>query len=70
MRFGTVVGIDYEPELRMMALRSVLGENGTLRDIWQAVVIADEARSDAWTVGRLVTFPADASGLVVYEEGE
>ena len=64
MKFGDVVGMDYEPEMRLMVLRLVRRESG--RETWSALVLQDNEAG--WFVGTVVTVGAHVAGLTIIEE--
>ncbi len=72
MRFADIVGLDYEPGLRALAL--AMDYKATLahvsgKPVWKALVLADDGDAP-WPVGQVVTFLVDVPGFVVYDEGE
>ena len=72
MKFGDIVGMDYEPTLRLLALYRVDKDMQRLlrHEAWWALVLVDESRNpDAWETGRIVTVAPTVSGFRLIEEG-
>lgn len=74
MRFGDVVGLDYEPDLRAMLValnRKATAEHTSGRPVWNAIVLSDvPAHPEAWETGKVVTVLIGVAGLVFIEEAE
>lgn len=67
--FGTIVGMDYEPELRAMILTLNLRltvQSSPPRATFDAVVLTDTV----WPVGTIVTLAPAMAGFRIYEEGD
>lgn len=71
-RFGSVVGMDAVPGLRILVLglASERDQRETVHAnrVWQGLVLADEGKT-AWPVGMVVTLAPDMAGVIVIEEG-
>lgn len=69
-RFGTVVGMDYSPEMRLLIL-CLTTESTKWRRIgrepgWSALVLQDEV----WPVGLIVTVAPDNAGVRVLDQAK
>ena len=67
-KFGMIVGMDYAPELRLLAVAQY-HEPVWARETWGTVVLTDDPLNpDHWEVGRIITVSPHTTGIVIYEE--
>jgi hypothetical protein len=79
--YGTIFAMDYDPNLRLMALygaSAANGYHGMARNTWWAIVLVDEHWGSftrkgialGWEPGSRVTFSPMNDGLIVVEEAD
>lgn len=69
MKFGDIVSMDYEPEMRLIVLARLPEGHprkvrGPLRQEWTSMVLRD----NTWEIGQIVTVAPDIAGLRIIEE--